>query len=162
MASLIFGQFRPFRGFGILFLQCEAFPDRVGALWQKLAFLLFQSNEKRHASEIAGNEASSSRTAGATWQRDAASPDFFGENPDPEIGSSVLASRTWPKCGSTRRRFADKKSTPRIGFETAAKMNVQRKVRMPKFNVFRTEPHDGIDLPSAPESGGPEEGSDEV
>jgi hypothetical protein len=111
---------------------------------------------------IAGNEASSSRTAGATWQREAASPDFFGENPDPEIGSSVFASRTWPKCGSTRRRFADKKSTPRIGFETAAKMKVQRKVRIPKFNVFRTEPHDGIDLPSAPESGGPEEGSVEV
>ena len=51
MASLIFGQFRPFRGFGILFLQCEAFPDRVGGLWQKPVFPLFQSNEKRHASD---------------------------------------------------------------------------------------------------------------
>jgi hypothetical protein len=51
MASLIFGQFRPFQGFGILFLQCGVFPDRGGALWQKLAFLLFQSNEKRHASD---------------------------------------------------------------------------------------------------------------
>ncbi len=51
MGSLIFGQFRPFRGFGILFLQCEAFPDRVGALLQKPAFLLFQLNEKRHASD---------------------------------------------------------------------------------------------------------------
>ena len=51
MASLIFGQFRPFRGFGILFPQCEAFPDRVGGLWQKPVFPLFQSNEKRHASD---------------------------------------------------------------------------------------------------------------
>jgi hypothetical protein len=49
-----------------------------------------------------------------------------------------------------------------MGFETAAKMNVQRKVLIPKFSVFRTEPHDKIDLPSAPESGGPEEGSVEV
>jgi hypothetical protein len=49
-----------------------------------------------------------------------------------------------------------------MGLATAAKMYVQRKVLMPKFSVFRTETHDGIDFPSAPESGGPEEGSVEV
>ncbi len=77
---------------------------------------------------------------------------------DPEIGSRVVASNTWPKCGSTRRRLADRKSTPRIGFETAARMNVQRKVRSPKFKTFLTDPHDGIAFPSALDSGGPEEG----
>jgi hypothetical protein len=41
-------------------------------------------------------------------------------------------------------------------------MNVQRKVRIPKFKVFQTEPEDGIAFPSTPESGGPEEGSFEV
>ncbi len=44
----IFGQFRPFRGFGILFQQCGVFPDQGASPWQKPAFLLFQLNEKGH------------------------------------------------------------------------------------------------------------------
>jgi hypothetical protein len=51
---------------------------------------------------------------------------------------------------------------PRIGFETAARMNVQRKVRSPKFKTFLTDPHDGIAFSSAPDSGGPEDGFCEV
>ncbi len=111
---------------------------------------------------MAGKEARSERTAGVMWQSAAANPDWRGPDTDPEIGSRDVASKTWPKCGSTRRRLADRKSTPRIGLETAARMKVQRKVRTPKFNVFLTEPQDEIDFPSAPERGGPVEGCCEV
>ncbi len=72
----------------------------------------------------------------------------------------------WRKSGSEnrfQRVCIQDLAKVRIDKEAvAAKMNVQRKVLMPKFSVFWTEPHDGIDLPSAPESGGPEEGSVEV
>jgi hypothetical protein len=40
---------------------------------------------------------------------------------------------------------------------TAARRNVQRKVRMPKLRVFLTVPHDEMGLPSAPANGGPVE-----
>ncbi len=103
---------------------------------------------------MAGKADKRERTAGVTWHSEAARPERRAADHEPVIGSSVLASKTWPKCGSTRRRFAERKSTPKIGFETAAKMNVQR--------VFLTEPHDGMGFPSAPERGGPVEGSFEV
>ena len=51
-----------------------------------------------------------------------------------------------------------RKSTLRIGLETAARMKVQRKARAPKFKVFLMDPHDEMDFPSAPERGGPVEG----
>jgi hypothetical protein len=58
--------------------------------------------------------------------------------------------------------LAEKKSTPKIGFATAARMNVHKKVRMPNVKDFLTLPQDGMDFPSAPASGIPEEGEREV
>jgi hypothetical protein len=109
-----------------------------------------------------GNAASKERTAGATWQRAAASLDFPGGGDAlvaAAIGFSVTASRTEPENGSTRRRWAARKSIPRMGFDTAARINVQRNVRKPKLNFFVTVPQEAIERPSAPVSGIPEEGA---
>jgi hypothetical protein len=166
-ANWIFGQFR---GSGILFLQCGVFLDRGALPWQKPALLLFQWNEKRHVSDSGfwiRRRQWRGRRQGVRGQRVPRGSEMRRVRICAEkLGSGNRVQRVCiqdlTKVRITRRRFADKKSTPRMGFETAAKMNVQRKVLMPKFSVFRTEPHDGIDLPSAPESGGPEEGSVEV
>ncbi len=84
--------------------------------------------------------------------------EWQGAERDPEIGSRVAASKTWPKWGSTKRWLAGKKSTPSIGLETAARMNVQRNMPTLKFSVSLTDPHDGIGLRFALDNGGPEEG----
>ncbi len=55
-----------------------------------------------------------------------------------------------------------RKSTPKMGFETAARMNEQMKVRRPKDNVFLTVPQEGMEWPSAPVSGGPEGAAEEM
>ena len=43
-----------------------------------------------------------------------------------------------------------RKSTPRIGRETAARMNEQRNVCKPKESLRVTAPHEAIGFPSAP------------
>jgi hypothetical protein len=55
-------------------------------------------------------------------------------------GRSVSASKTCPEEGLTRSLLADKKSTLRIGFETAARMKVHRNVWTPKVKDFLTFP----------------------
>ncbi len=72
---------------------------------------------------------------------------------DPVCGHPKLDQSADQQGGGFAR-----KSTPRIGLETAAKMKVQRKARAPKFNVLLMDPNDEIDFPSAPERGGPVEG----
>jgi hypothetical protein len=59
------------------------------------------------------------------------------------------------------RRCAARKSIPKIGFDTAAKMKVHRKVRKPKERLFETVPQEAMARPSAPVSGIPEEGAEE-
>ncbi len=61
-------------------------------------------------------------------------------------------SRTSLVEESTKSLFVDKKSTPRIGLETAARMNVR------EVSDFATLPQEEMYLPSAPASGSPEEG----
>jgi hypothetical protein len=56
----------------------------------------------------------------------------------------------------------ERKSVPRIGFETAAGINVQRNVRIPKERVRVTLPQGGIIFPSALAGGGPEGAADSV
>ncbi len=75
-----------------------------------------------------------------------------------ESGLRVTASNTRRENVSTRRRCAARKSVPKIGLETAVRMKVQRKVRMPKHRVRVTVPHEAIDFPSAPVSGWPDDG----
>jgi len=77
-------------------------------------------------------------------------------------GLRVAALRTVLVKGSTNKRFAAKKSTPSIGFETAAKMKEQRKEAGPKTNLFEIFPQEAMLLPSAPTRGGPEEDSEDL
>ncbi len=76
-------------------------------------------------------------------------------------GRRVSESRTWRENGSTSRRFAARKSTPKIGLETAARMKEQMKVRRPKDNIFLIDPQEGMERPSVPVSGGPEGAAEE-
>jgi len=110
---------------------------------------------------MAGKAEIRERTAGATWQRAAERRERRGRAVAGAgmTGLSVKATRTCPAKGSTMRRWAGKKSIPRIGLERAARMKVQRKVRRPKDNVFLTVPQEAMDLPSAPVRGVPEEGA---
>ncbi|MFN9907093.1 MAG: hypothetical protein ACK56F_13405, partial [bacterium] len=73
----------------------------------------------------------------------------------------MTASNTRRENGSTRRRWAARKSVPRIGLETAARIKVQRKVRMPKHKLRVTVPHEAMGFPSAPVSGWPDDGDGE-
>jgi hypothetical protein len=107
-----------------------------------------------------GKEERRARTGGMMWQRAAANLDGRAETAAPN-GLRVVASKTRREKGSTRRRCAARKSTPKIGFVTAAKMNVQRKVRKPKLRVRVTVPQEAMAFPLAPVSGNPEEGDDE-
>ncbi len=51
--------------------------------------------------------------------------------------------------------FKERKSVPRVGFDTAARMNVHRNVRIPKERERVTLPQDRMVLPSAPARMGP-------
>ena len=102
-----------------------------------------------------GKEERRARTGGMMLQRAAANLDGRAETAAPN-GLRVAASKTRQEKGSTRRRCAARKSTPKIGFETAAKMKVQRKVRKPKLRVRVTVPQEAIVFPSALVSGKPE------
>jgi hypothetical protein len=73
----------------------------------------------------------------------------------------VSESKTCRENESTSRGFAARKSTPKIGLETAARMKEQMKVRRPKDNVFFIDPQEGMERPSAPVSGGPEGAAEE-
>jgi hypothetical protein len=101
-------------------------------------------------------------TAGARWQRAAMSRDRGGGDVGSDRGQIVSASSSCPKEGLTKSLLADKKSTPRIGFEIAARMKVLRKVLTLKVKDFLTLPQEQMGLPSAPESGMPEEGVQEL
>jgi hypothetical protein len=109
-----------------------------------------------------GNEAMRFRTAGATWQRAAARRERAGCAAGADRGQSESASNTCLEDGSTKSLLAAKKSIPRMGLETAARMKLHRNVRRPKVRVFLTVPQEGMDFPSAPMSGVPEEGAREV
>ena len=74
-------------------------------------------------------------------------------------GQSESASNTCLEEGSTRSLFEARKSIPKMGLETAARMKLHRNVRRPKVRVFLTVPQEGMDFPSAPVSEVPEEGA---
>ncbi len=79
------------------------------------------------------------RTAGVIWHNAAANLDGKTATAA-ESGLRVTASNTRRENGSTRRRWAARKSVPNIGLETAARMKVQKKVRIPKqrLHMYRT------------------------
>jgi len=54
-----------------------------------------------------------------------------------------------------------RKSKPRIGLETAARMKETKKLRSSKVRRQLTEPQDGINFLLAPASPGPEGGAEE-
>jgi hypothetical protein len=66
------------------------------------------------------------------------------------------ANKTALENGSTNRRCEDRKSIPRIGLETAARINETMKVWRPKVSFLVTLPHAEMGLPSAPDKSGPE------
>jgi hypothetical protein len=78
-------------------------------------------------------------TGGETEDKCATSFDLFSDpDPDPDpgsflppIGSKVSASRTLCEEVSTNRWCVAKKSAPKIGFETAARMNGTSKKILP-------------------------------
>jgi hypothetical protein len=109
-----------------------------------------------------GNEAMRFRTAGATWQSAAASRERAGGEAGSDRGQSESASKTCLEEGSTKSLFEAKKSIPKMGLETAARMKLHRNMRRPKVRVFFTVPQEGMDFPSAPMSGVPEDGAREV
>ncbi len=108
-----------------------------------------------------GKAARSERTAGAMWLMEAAKWDGKAATAAP-IGRRDEADRTQREKGSTNNLWAARKSTPRMGLETAAKMKEQRKTDEPKQRRFVTEPQDGIGLPSAPARAGPEGGAEDL
>jgi hypothetical protein len=75
-----------------------------------------------------GNSARRFLTGSGTEDKWATSFDFADPDPDPgsfipPIGSKVAASKTLCVEVSTNKWCAEKKSAPKIGFATAAKMN---------------------------------------
>ncbi len=109
---------------------------------------------------IDGKAARRVRTAGVMWHNAAENLDGKAATAA-ESGLSVTASNTRRENGSTRRRCAARKSVPRIGLETAARINVHRKVRMSKHKLRVTVPHEVMGFPSAPVSGWPDDGDGE-
>ncbi len=74
----------------------------------------------------------------------------------PGRNSKEEANKTAREKGSTSRRWAARKSTPRIDFETAARMKETTKVWRPKLSFLVTFPLEEIGFPSAPDKSGPE------
>jgi hypothetical protein len=109
-----------------------------------------------------GNEAMRFLTAGATWHSAAARREGAGREAGSDRGQSESASKTCLEEGSTKSLLAARKSIPKMGLETAARMKLHRNVRRPKVSVFLTVPQEGMDFPSAPMRGVPEEGALEV
>ena len=60
------------------------------------------------------------------------------------------------EVGSTNRPRAERKSIPRIGLDTAARMKETMNVWRPKLSFLVTFPQAEIGLPSAPVRLGPE------
>jgi hypothetical protein len=87
-------------------------------------------------------------TAGVMWHNAAANLDGKTATAA-ESGLRVTAYNTRLENGSTRRRCAARKSVPKIGLETAARMNVHRKVQMPKHKLHVTIPYEAMGFPSA-------------
>ena len=106
---------------------------------------------------MAGNEANRDRTDGAMEQRAAANLECSvpAAVDGLESGFRVFESSTWRPTGSTSSPWADKKSKPRMGLETAARKNDTKNVRSPNERRRRMVPHVGIVPPLAPQSWGP-------
>ena len=77
-------------------------------------------------------------------------------------GSREEANKTALEKGSTSRRCAERKSIPRIGLETAARMKDTMKVWRPKLSFLVTFPQAEIGLPSAPVKRGPEVAAEDL
>jgi hypothetical protein len=102
-----------------------------------------------------GKDARRVRTAGTMWEMDAANLDVAAATVQP-TGLREDAKSTAFENGSTNRRWEERKSIPRIGFDTAARINETMKVWRPKVSFLVTLPHAEIGLPSAPDKSGPE------
>jgi len=89
------------------------------------------------------------------WLIAAANRDGTAEIAAPN-GLNVLAHNTDLVEGSTSSLWAAKKSMPKMGLDTAAKMKEHKKEFKPKANLFVTRPQEAMVLPSAPTSGGPD------
>jgi len=77
-------------------------------------------------------------------------------------GLRVSALITVLEKGSTRSLCAAKKSTPRIGLVTAARIKVHKNEAAPKTNLFDTFPQEAMPLPSAPTRAGPDDASPDL
>jgi hypothetical protein len=77
-------------------------------------------------------------------------------------GSREEAKSTALEKGSTNRRCEERKSIPKIGLETAAKMKDTMKVWRPKLSFLVTLPQAEIGLPSAPVKRGPEVAAEDL
>jgi hypothetical protein len=66
------------------------------------------------------------------------------------------------EVGSTNRPRAERKSIPRIGLDTAARMKEKMKVWRPKLSFLVTFPQAEIGLPSAPAKRGPEVAAEDL
>jgi hypothetical protein len=62
-------------------------------------------------------------TTGATWQSAAGNCEWFGAEAEGATGVIAFASSTWREKISTKRLFAERKSTPKISFETVNEMS---------------------------------------
>jgi hypothetical protein len=72
------------------------------------------------------------------------------------------ANKTALENGSTNRRWEDRKSIPKIGLDTAARMNETMNVWRPKVSFLVTFPHAEMGLPSAPDKSGPEVAAEDL
>ena len=98
-----------------------------------------------------GNSDSSSLVCCERFDRDETRGESGGWEVDSTNGRSVLASLMHLAYESTKRRWDAKKSAPKIGLSTAAKVkSTSLKVLPPNRTVLRTVPKVGIPLPSAP------------
>src|SRR5450830_1856715 len=98
-----------------------------------------------------GNSDSSSLVCCERFDRDETRGESGGWEVDSSNGRSVLASLMHLAYESTKRRWDAKKSAPKIGLSTAAKVkSTLSKVLPPNRTVLRTVPKVGIPLPSAP------------
>jgi hypothetical protein len=82
-----------------------------------------------------GKDARRVRTAGTMWEMDAANLDVAAATVQP-TGLREDAKSTAFENGSTNRRWEERKSIPRIGLDTAARINETMKVWRPKVRFF--------------------------
>src|SRR5450830_463790 len=98
-----------------------------------------------------GNSDSSSLVCCERFDRDETRGESGGWEVDSTNGRSVLASLMHLAYESTKRWWVAKKSAPKIGLSTAAKVkSTSLKILPPNRTVLRTVPNVGMPLPSAP------------